>query len=146
MDVEARLEGLFLPTGTNPGPPASSFTALQRRMPSVYADLTKEVAGRLWNIYQSQYGTQHYQLLPERDPEKTLMVHSEVGAMRMWLSENGRHPELNEWRAKIPSFDNHVMSRQGELPKLYVPYEDNEVNTQFLTLIFTQIFWVFLIS
>jgi len=96
-------------------------------MPSTYTDLLPDVVGRNYNLYQSQYGTQHYQLLPERNPDRTTTVHVEIGAMRMWIAENGRLPELDEWRSKIPTFQNHVMSRQDELPKLYIPFEDIEV-------------------
>jgi len=96
-------------------------------MPNTYGDLLTDGVGRIWNVYQGQFGSQHYQLLPERNPNRTITVHSEIGAMRMWIAENERHPELDEWRSKIPAFQDRVMSRQDELPKLYVPFEDNEV-------------------
>ena len=84
------------------------------------------VSGKAWNIYQAQYGSQHYQLLPERDPELTRQVHGEIGALRIWMTENDRLPISDEWTEKIPVFENDVMSRMDELPPLFIPFADDD--------------------
>jgi len=124
VNIPQQLGGLFKATPSTIGPTIRSFGALQKLMTTDFDDLQKEIVSSIFNILQSQYGQQHFKILPQRDGERTVDVNIDVGAIRQWILDNNRLPDADEWTNNIITFRQQVADRMDEFPAKYIPFED----------------------
>ena len=120
------LNGVIIRTPSVITNTSQSFTALQKKFPSKYSDLVKFATAGGFNLAQFLFGPHFNQLLAENTPEHTLSVAKDIGAMRLFVSENGP-PIGDEWSVKRAQFQSEILDQMGRLPKLYVPVEDDEI-------------------
>ena len=126
MENAENNEVVTIVTPSIPDFSADTFGGLQRKFPTTYAELEKLVTSKIFNVSQAVLGTVYFQLLPQLSPERTEQVATELGTIRSFIAQNGI-PQLDEWVGQIGDFQRTVMDQMGQLPKLYIPVEDDEI-------------------